>query len=1130
MPNIYDNSDDRSKFLNAINKTLNVSYRSDFCVGYFNLRGWKEISAQIDKLKGGEENCCRLIIGMQKQSSEILYNYIKNTEFADMRQSDVFNLKKKYAEEFCKQLEIGRPSDSDETGLKKLVNQLREKKLIVKLFLRYPLHAKLYLMFREDDANPIIGYLGSSNLTLAGIQKQGELNIDVLDTDAGKKLSNWFDDKWEDERCIDITNELIEIIDNSWAGEKSYSPYYIYLKIAYHLSAEARAGVSLFSIPHIFQKELFDFQEIAVKIAAQYLNKRDGVLIGDVVGFGKTYTAAAIAKIYQEDKSYGTLILCPKNLTEMWKDITHKYEIRAEIIPISQAIKKLPKLQLFKLVIIDESHNLRNKDGKRYKAIKEYIQKNGCKVILLSATPYNKTFVDLSNQLQLFLNEEQDLGISPERYIKGIGGATHFNAKHQLGIRSLKAFELSEHPEDWQELMRLFFIRRTREFIKETYAKTDKENNRKYLEYPDGSRSYFTERIPKKIEFSFNALDIDDQYSKLYSKKVVDIINALSLPRYGLGIFINDNSGISPTQTEQQIIANLSRAGKRLMGFCRTNLFKRLESSGYSFLLSIKRHIIRNYIFLYALENNLPIPVGQQEIDTIDEFSTDKDSETAFIDSSVLKDRELYNFSFEIEYYKKAAKRIYELYQNDLKYKKRFSWINSELFMSVLKEKLRNDAVQLIKIMQISTVWDAKKDRKLNAFQNLITQKFPNEKILLFTQYADTAAYLGKILKNRGIEKIDFVTGSDVNPTLKANRFSPISNNRKNPKYPDFINNKDEIRVLISTDVLSEGQNLQDCYIIVNYDLPWAIIRLIQRAGRVDRIGQKSDNIYCYSFLPEDGIEDIINLRGRLVNRLRENDEVIGRDEIFFEEEDKSDTIINLYNEKAGIFDDSEDKEIDISSYAFQIWKTATDFYPELKEKIPNLPNVIYSTKELSKQYDRNKEGAIVYSKTNNDNDILTWVDMEGKMITQSQYAILNALECRFDTKTLEKIPNHHELTSFAIEHSKRSERQLTGQLGSKNSPRYQAYKRLSDVYNKNLGTLFNTDELKKVIQAVYDFPLKESAKEAISRQIKYLISDEDLAEMISNLYKENNLCIVENKEKNNNEPQIICSMGVKVI
>lgn len=361
MPTIFDNIE--KHFDQALKNTLAVSYRSDFCVGYFNLRGWKEVADYIDRWNGTEDNRCRLLVGMQKLPQELIMDFfsIRDDEMMDNQKALI--IKKELAQNFKDQLTIGIPTEQDEIGLRKLSKQIKQKKVVVKLFLKHQLHAKLYLLFRNDEINPIIGYLGSSNLTLAGILKQGELNIDVLDCDASQKLADWFKDRWNERWCIDISEELAEIIDESWAADRLVSPYNIYLKIAYHLSREARAGISEFNIPKVFERELLDFQQKAVLVAAHHLNKRGGVIIGDVVGLGKTITASAIARIFEDDFFLETLIICPKNLTKMWEDYVHKYHLRSKVLSISMVQKELPRLRRYRLVIIDESHNLRNREG-----------------------------------------------------------------------------------------------------------------------------------------------------------------------------------------------------------------------------------------------------------------------------------------------------------------------------------------------------------------------------------------------------------------------------------------------------------------------------------------------------------------------------------------------------------------------------------------------------------------------------------------------------------------------------------------------------------------------------------------------------------------------------------------------
>ncbi|HAT14644.1 MAG TPA: NgoFVII family restriction endonuclease [Microcoleaceae bacterium UBA11344] len=1132
MPRIFDNIE--LSLLPALRETIKLSYRADFCVGYFNLRGWRNIGDVIEAYMGNQGACCRLLVGMQSlPSDELNASFSLISHHRSIDNSAIIRLKKRMAEEFRQQLTIGAPSDIDEAGLRRLSYQIKTGKVIVKLFLAYHLHAKLYLVHRQDPNSPIVGFLGSSNLTLSGLSKQGELNIDILDFDACNKLQKWFDDRWQEYGCIDISKELAEIIDRSWARAELIPPYHIYLNIVYHLSREAIAGIAEFQIPRDF-KGLFQFQEEAVKLAARHITKRGGVIIGDVVGLGKTLVGTAIAKILQEDCLLETLIICPKNLVKMWQEYADKYRLLAKVLSISRVQQELPELRRYRVVLIDESHNLRNREGKRYRAIQEYIAINESKCILLSATPYNKTYLDLSAQLRLFVPEDQNLGLRPEALLNKLGGGSkgelEFMKRHQCSVRSLAAFEKSEHPDDWRDLMKRYMVRRTRSFIKENYAENDAQTDRKYLEFAvsealeeDRTRSYFPDRIPKTIKFSSESSTTDSQ---LDFEGIVTVINALNLPRYGLGNYIPKKPKQQPTEAEQRQLDALSRGGRRLMGFSRTNLFKRLESSGTAFIQSIERHILRNFVYLYAIGQNSDIPIGTQDAELLDTRNSDEDADAVTVssfDSEETEDNsgELLDIAAELllneKTFKQRAELVYQEYQT--RYQRRFKWLKSDFFDTKLKRDLLADARSLIEVLQTCSAWHSQPDQKLAALVTLLTGIHPHEKVLIFTQFADTVRYITDNLTKLKIANVASVTGKSKDPTELTFRFSPTSNGKREKISPE-----QELRVLITTDILSEGHNLQDSAIIVNYDLPWAIIRLIQRAGRVDRIGQQAEQILCYSFLPEEGVERIINLRERLRRRLQENAEVVGTDETFFED-DSPQVILDIYNEKSGILDGEEDAEVDLTSEAFQIWKNATDNNPTLKKTIESMPNVVYSTRNHTPA-PLQPEGVLLYMKTTEGNDSLIWVDRDGNSVTQSQLAILRIAACDESTAAIPRDKQHHELVTKGAELIAEEELTAGGQLGRSSGARFRTYERLKSYAQSMRGTIFASDELSKAIDEIYRYPLRQSAIDTLNRQLKSGIGDRALAELVVALRMDDRFCIV-SEDGDKREPMIICSLGL---
>ena len=778
-------------------------------------------------------------------------------------------------------------------------------------------------------------------------------------------------------------------------------------------------------------------------------------------------------------------------------------------------------MRRYRLVIIDESHNLRNREGKRYGAIQDYIRANDSKCILLSATPYNKTYRDLSNQLRLFVDDEENIGIRPERLIRQMGGEVEFNAEHQSPIRSLSAFDFSEYPDDWRDLMRLYMVRRTRSFIQKNYAAIDPDTGRAYLTYESGEKSYFPERRPVTVPFEIKDDNCDDQYARLYSESVVKKINKLRLARYGLGQYVDKATENSWNVAETRQTENLSRAGKRLMGFCRTNLFKRLESSGSSFIQSVERHVLRDFVYLHALDNNLPIPIGTQDATLLDTRFTDTDSILDDPDEDTDEERqeeESGTSTWAADDFRTRAAVVYGEYTD--RYRSRFNWLRPSLFKASLRKNLEHDTGQLLSLLQKHGEWNPENDTKLDALQKLLTETYADEKVLVFSQFADTVSYLGEHLKARGLKDMACATGATNNPTALVHRFSPVSNER--------AASPNDLRVLIATDMLSEGQNLQDCSIVVNYDLPWAIIRLIQRAGRVDRIGQKSEKILCHSFLPADGVERIIDLRGRVRRRLAENAEVVGTDEVFFEGDkpDDGDRVRDLYNERSGILDDEGelDSEVDLASHAYQIWKNAITEDPSLEEYIAKMPNVVFSSRHHTPD-ERRPEGVLVFVRTGDGTDALGYIDAQGESITESQLEILSVAECDAGTPAFEHHDSHHGLVEAGVRHLANESRRIGGQLGPRRGARYRVYTRLRG-YMENIRGTFFAEPLERALNDIYRYPLRQTATDSLNRQLQAGVEDDALAELVMLLRDENMLCIIEENAPVS-EPRIICSMGL---
>ena len=647
----------------------------------------------------------------------------------------------------------------------------------------------------------------------------------------------------------------------------------------------------------------------------------------------------AVARLLQEEHGFETLVACPKNLVGMWQDYLHRYEVRGRVVSLSMVHRKLPDARRHRLVIIDEAHNLRNERRRDHKALRAYIGDNDSRVLLLSATPYNKGLSDLAAQLALFLDPHDDLGLRPERAIaahpKGAGGYQYDCAGASL--TSLAAFKRSEDVADWQALLSQFLVRRTRGFIEEHYTHAD-ERGRRYLTFGSGERFYFPRRQPVPVEVD---LPPGDAAATMASDQTLDVIGDLYLPRYQLGDYLRHGFEADDAD-ERALLDDLANAARgNLSGFTRIMMFKRLSSSGPAFLATLRRHRLRNLVALHALEAGLAIPVGpvdnalweaeanwmSDELDAdADHDDTPRGPDFGPAGSALFPQQE------------SSAERAYDALVAAAP--KAIRWAPPEAFLEDLREELTDDTEAIGDLLNGFGPWNADRDGKLAALEGIITERHPDEKVLVFTEAADTAHYIEGELRRRGIAGAAAVTGSSPDPSALARRFSPRSGR-------DRVAPGEELRILVSTDVLSEGQNLQDSRIVINYDLPWAVVRLVQRAGRVDRIGQRAGEVIVYSLLPTGSVEAEIRLRERIRERLAEQATLLGSDEQFFGDPSERHRLGALYDEHSDFALADSGDDVDPISMAYEIWRHATEAHPDLAEAAAALPDVVHATRSV---------------------------------------------------------------------------------------------------------------------------------------------------------------------------------------
>lgn len=1108
----HDIIDNRTeKLIDHLNQMLGTSERARFAVGYLFLSGLTSVAKRLLNLKE-----LRLLIGntTNRETVEMLAEgyrrldlaaeeverqvYPKRTEAGKMAQETAGNLRNA--------VELMDQTDEAQDLIAGLIRMIEEKRLKVRVYTKGRLHAKAYicdygrvfdLVGKEIDRHEKgIAVVGSSNLTLAGLTHNTELNVIVQGNQNHKELVRWFDDLWKEAQEFDET--LMTELKESWAAAQ-VRPYDIYMKTLYALVKDRLADEEeqqLLWDDDIFRR-LAEFQRVAVKIVCRWVKDYGGGFVADVVGLGKSYVGAAILKHFERSEHARPVIICPAPLVEMWKRYDEFYQLNARVLSMGYLredeagnVTKLLEVPLYRdrdFVLIDESHNLRHPDTQRYKVVQTFLS-TGRRCCFLTATPRNKSAWDVYHQIKLFHHDDRtDLPVDPpnlKEYFKLV----------DKGDRELPA------------LLSNILYRRTRNHIlrwygfdADTHERVDPNRFQDYVEgrrrayvLVGGKHQFFPKRELETIEYS-----IEDTYQGLYqelrgylgkprkgkpAKALAD--GELTYARYGLWHYVN-----AEKQKKEPYIS-LQRAGANLRGLMRVLLFKRFESSVYAFQETVKRLLKMHQFFVASLDKGF-VPAGE-------------DAQYILYESDILEEGDL------IDALREVSKRY------DAK----------DFEMKLLRAHIEHDIELLQKILKLVSPITPEKDAKLQTLKKRLTDKpLKGAKRLIFTQYADTAKYLyANLNPDDLLPDVDVIYSGDKSKEKVVGRFAP----KANLEYR-FVKGEAELMTVIATDVLAEGLNLQDCDNIINYDLHWNPVRLIQRFGRIDRIGSEHDLIFAYNFLPEVGIEKNLNLHGKLHNRIQEIHDTIGEDSKILDETEhlNPDAMYAIYETRGSgpvqldLWGKPEDEFLDLNE-AEEILRQLLKEEPAEFERIANLRDGIRTARSSL------QKGMFVFCQAGRFQQLFL-LDEKNDLVSRDVPKVVGAVKCAPDAKAA-PLPDGYNKTVMAIQ------RRFAEEVRHREAERtYTANLTHGQLYMlRELRILFEATQDEdvrqnvNVLEKVFRGPLTGAVKRELNQLRRNSVTGESLFKNLIRIYDQHNLKDASARRNLEMEgraiPRIICS------
>lgn len=851
IPYVIDNIEHRlADVLNALLQ-FQTGQQVDIATAYFSIRGYQQVRHTLPAVRG-----LRLMLGDTPQSGD---------DIGLQPDSRAFLRHELNAEPL---------TEATQQLVEELIRFLRRDDVDVRLYLGHDpaesgrrkfLHAKCYLFYSgqdglwslQDALHPLVGIVGSSNFTAPGLLTNRELNLvhktlldedeiddpearqqvirhagtqismnisdeeqRVLKSEVGSRaiteLSRWYDAQWQ--LAMDYKEQFIELLENSKFGGREYTPYEIYMKALYeYFKDDLDTDLSHPSTRSAV--ELTEFQEDAVKKARRILARYDGVIVADSVGLGKTWIGKKLMEDYAYHQRQKALVVCPASLRRMWEEELRAASISAYVVTqerLGQDDLDIRDYADVDIILVDEAHNFRNRRAKRYYQLENILAANGRrgrdggrkKLILLTATPINNNIFDLYNQINLFTGNDRTYFASA-----GIGDLyKYFLVARRESIEegSIRIFNLLEE----------VVVRRTRQFIQRAYPEATIHG--KTITWP--------KRQLRTVEY-----DLEAAYEGFY-KQIVRRIETLNLAHYNLESYKRSSEKPDDFELGRQVA---------LVGIFKSRFLKRLESSIDAFRVSIRRTLefVKTFDEYLQADVILDSSSFHHAMRLLEE--DDADSEDATPASRAAEIDEIENARELIE----ALPRL-----DDEKYDRRR-----------LHRALAEDIDALTDIWHDIKDISTQHDAKLQRLKQLLQSGLKGEKVLIFTYYKDTARYLYRSLTENNdpwLQAMDapniYRMDSRVKTTDRARiveNFAPIASGQ-----PKVRGTAQEIDILISTDVLSEGQNLQDCGYLINYDLHWNPTRMVQRAGRIDRLGSLHDTLIIFNLFPERALEALLGL------------------------------------------------------------------------------------------------------------------------------------------------------------------------------------------------------------------------------------------------------------------------------